>query len=565
MMQTDNEDTYLSRIHEILDGYYAVGSFSFFEYKNQPPLSPPGGEFFYALPSMVFGISLVNILIISRFILPVILFLLVYILIRRLTVGLPGFFNKINAIAGALWVTLGYNLIDWRNIFNFLTGRQDILAGSFLVWSRPVNPILGAIFLFSFLLLLWALWHKTRYRKTGIIFAGLFLTLMIASYFFSWGMALSIWGVLTVIALAKKEWLVIKSFIGVLLSALIFSSPYWYMSWQASQSPWYADSVLRSGLFYTHYPLLNKLILAVLALYLVLVGWSWFIKNRPFSFSLGYLRKFFESLEAWHWFCLSFILGALLAYSQQIITGITIWPYHFSQYSIPLAMVVVMALLFNIIKEKSIYLWASAAGLIIMAALFYGVYIQASVYQNNFSYYATVQPYAEVFNWLNQQPKDCVVLVRQDAEEIIRLNTLIPALTHCNNLVSIDGVFSLMPNDRLLFNYLIFLRINNIKPEKIDSYLAKNKNEAESYLFSNWQGLHHAKDFPDVSDKLLEERIKKFPQDYREFYAKDFKKELSLYRLDYILSAGPLAEEVFKQLTGLKLVFNKNNLFIYSF
>lgn len=565
MMQTDNEDTYLGRIHEILDGYPAVGSFSFFEYKNQPPLSPPGGEFFYALPSLVLGVSLINVLIVSRFILPVILFLLIYILIRWLTVSLSCFFNKLNAIAGALWVTLGYNLVDFRNIWNFLTGKQDVLAGSFLVWSRPVNPILGAIFLFSFLLFLWALWHRTRYRKTCIVFAGLFLALMMVSYFFSWGMALSIWGVLIAITLAKKEWAVIKSFFGVLLSAIVFALPYWYMSWQAGQSPWYADSVLRSGLFYTHHPLLNKLMLAVLIFYLVLTSWSLFVKNRSFSFSLSYFRKIFDSFQVWHWFCLSFILGAFWAYGQQIITGVTIWPYHFSQYSIPLAIVVVMALLFNIIKERSIYLWGSAVGLIIIASLFCGIYIQASVYQNNFSYYTGVQSYAEVFNWLNQQPKDCVVFVRQDAKEIIRLHTMIPAFTHCNNLVSTDGIFSLMPNDRLLFNYLISLRINNIKPENINSYLVENMNEAEDSLFSNWAGLHNAKDFPDVFDRPLEERIKKIPQDYREFYAKDFKKELSQYRLDYILSVKPLSQEVVGQLTGLKLVFNKNNLFIYSF
>lgn len=565
MMQTDNEDTYLGRIHEILDGYPTVGSFSFFEYKNQPPLSPPGGEFFYALPSLMLGVSLVNILIASRFILPVILFLLVYILIRRLTFNPSYFSSKLNAIAGALWVTLGYNLIDFRNVFNFLTGRQEILSGSFLIWSRPVNPILGGIFLFSFILFLLALWQKTKYRKTCIILAGLFLALMILSYFFSWGMALSILGVLIVVALVKKEWAIIKSFFGVLLSALIFASPYWYMSWQAGRSPWYADSVLRSGLFYTHYPLANKLIIAVLALYFILVGWSLLIKNRPFRFSLSYFKEIFESLSAWHWFSLAFILGSLLTYGQQIITGVTIWPYHFSQYSIPLAMMVMMVLLFNIIKEKSIYFWAGAVGFIITASLLCGIYIQASVYRNNFSNYAAVQPYSQIFDWLNQKPKDCVVFVRQDAKEIIRLQTMIPAFTHCNNLVSTDGMFVLMPNERLLFNYLASLHINNIKPENIDSYLAKNMSEAEDNLFSNWSGLHGAKDFPDVSDRLQEERIKKFPQDYREFYAKDFKKELNRYRLDYILSVEPLAKEVIKQLAGLKLTFNKNNIFIYSF
>ena len=565
MMQTANENFYLARMQEILDGHPALGSFVYYEYKGQWPLSPPTGEFFYALPALLFNVSPANIVIISRFVLLAILFLLVYALISGLTVSSFSFANKFNAIAGALWVTLGYDLIDFRSLWNFLAGKQDILAGGFLVWSRPVNPILGAIFLFSFLLLLLALWQKTKYRKTGIIFAGLFLALMMASYFFSWGMALSVWGVLIVIALAKKELPVVKSFFWVLLTALFFASPYWYMSWQAGRSPWYADSVLRSGLFYTHYPLLNKLMLLVLVFYLVLTVWSFFIKNRPFNFSLSYLRKFFDSFEVWHWFCLSFILGALWAYSQQVITGVTIWPYHFVQYSIPLAIIAVMVLLFNIIKAKAVYFWSAAAGLIVISSLAYGIYVQASVYEKSFSYYADIQSYAKIFNWLNQQPKDCVVLVKPGAEEAAEIDKLIHALTHCNNFISNEGSFSLLPQDRLIFNYLVFLRLNNVKPENIESYLAENKSEARSRLFSNWQGLYGVKDFPDFSDPLLEERIKKFPQDYREFYTKDFRQVLSKYRLDYILSVGPLTKNSLVELPGLKEVWNSGNIFIYKF
>lgn len=565
MMQTANEDTYLSRIHEILDGYPAIGSFSFFEYKDQPPLSPPGGEFIYALPSLVFGAPLVNVLVVSRFILPMILFLLVYFLIRRLTASLPNLSNKFNAIAGAFWAVLGYDLIDFRGVWNFLTGKQDVLAGYFLLWSRPVNPILGAIFLFSFLLLLWSLWHKTRYRKTYIFFAGFFLALMIMSYFFSWGMALSIWGILLVIALVKKDWGAFKSFLGILPVTLILALPYWYWSWQANQSPWYANSVLRSGLFYTHYPLFNKFLMAVLAVFLILVGGSLWTKNRPFSWSLGYFKKIFDGVRSWQWFCLAFILGAFWAFSQQVVTGITIWPYHFVQYSIPLAIVVLTVLLFNIIKEKSVYLWGGSVALIMIVSLACGIYAQASVYRDNFSYYADAQLFAGVFDWLNQRPKDCVVLTRQDEQDVIKLNTMIPAFTHCNNLVSTDGIFVLMPEDRLLYNYLVFLRINNVKPENIENHLAVSGREAEAYLFSNWKGLHHAVNFPDVSDKMLAERIKNIPRDYREFYAKNFKEELSRYRLDYILSVGPLSPQVIEQLSGLKIVFQKNNIFAYSF
>ena len=151
MMQTANDDFYLARIQEVLDGHPLIGSSAFFEYKNQFPISPPVGEILYALPSLIFGVSPSNTLIAGRFFLPAILFFLVYCLIRQLTDEGNIFANKINAVAGALWVTLGYDLIDYRSVINFFTGDQAFSYG-FLIWARPVNPILGAVFLFSFIL-----------------------------------------------------------------------------------------------------------------------------------------------------------------------------------------------------------------------------------------------------------------------------------------------------------------------------------------------------------------------------------------------------------------------------
>ena len=62
-----------------------------------------------------------------------------------------------------------------------------------------------------------------------------------------------------------------------------------------------------------------------------------------------------------------------------------------------------------------------------------------------------------------------------------------------------------------------------------------------------------------------EERIKNFPRDYREFYAKDFRQTLSKYRLDYILSDGSLSPSIQTELSGLKEVWNSNDVFIYKF
>src|SRR3989344_4794406 len=425
MMKTPNEDFYLARIQEILDGHPLVGSSAFYEYKGEWPMQPPTVVMIYALPSLIFGFLPASVLVESKFVLPFILFLAVYLLIRGLTGNNQSFSNKVNAVAGALLVTLGYDLIDYRSLWRLFGGAEP---GGFLLWARPVNPIMGAVFLMLFLFCVWRVIRKTSRPKTCVLFASIFLALMMASYFFSWGMAVSVLGVLCLIYLTKRDYGTVKKFAFIILLAVILALPYWYGVFQASQSEWYADSVLRNGLFYTHYPLLNKLMLAVLAVYAVIVFLPLLKQSAGSS-----IREKLSTLEDWHWFSLAFILGSLWVYSQQVVTGMTVWPYHFVQYSIPLAMVVIMALLYNVLREKSKFLWALAVLVAAFSSVFYGIYVQASVYNRFYSEYESRQSFAPVFEWLNQREKDCVVLVSigKNERDFALLSGLIPAFTHC--------------------------------------------------------------------------------------------------------------------------------------
>lgn len=563
MMQTGNEDFYLARIREVIDGHPLIGSFVFYEYKNQPSLSPPIGEFFYAIPSIVFGISPVNIIIISRFFLPLILFLLVYWLVYVLTDRPRSFLGKLNALACALLVTLGFDLVDYRNLWLFFTGQRE-LSGSFLVWSRPVNPVLGAVFLFAFLNFVWRIVQKTRSKKTSIGGAALFLTLMVGSYFFSWGVALSVLGVLFLSYLFKKEYVVVKDLFLVFVWTALLSGPYWYLALRASQSPWYKDSVLRSGLFYTHYPILNKLMLATLALYLVVAILipSW--KNRlPAGGLRRSLFKTIKSFKNWQWFGIAFILGSLWAYSQQVVTGRTIWPYHFAQYTIPLSMVVVLTLLFYFLKPLCRTAWMILISLIICSSLFFGVYVQISTYRNFYSFYRGLQQYVGLLNWFDSQKGNCVVLTARDPN-LYQLSALLLAFTHCDSYESSWG-YTLMPSDRIYHNYLTYLRFKEIDPLRLSEHLKENDGEVRMYLYSNWKGLYGIMDFSNVEDALLKQRIKKLPEDFEEFTGQNFKKELERYRLDYILSRGPLPDGILIQLPGTKLAFRSDNLFVYRF
>ncbi|QQG46212.1 MAG: hypothetical protein HYY55_04630 [Candidatus Niyogibacteria bacterium] len=558
--QTPNEISYLARVREILDGHRLVGSPFFFEYKDQFPLAPPTGEYFYAVPAYLLGVSAENILVTSKFVLPATLFFLIYALVYKLVSDGKGAVpRKITAVAGALLITLGYDLIDFRTVLNFVSGESS--PGGFLLWSRPVNPILGAIFLFSFLLFVRAVINSarktdgfTRY-KFAITGASLFLALMISSYFFSWGIAASVLFTLILLYFFRGEYKLVKRLSFIFLFGALFSAPYWINARLASKSEWYSSSVLRSGIFYTHYPLLNKLMIAALIFYVLAVGFDFFRARRkriPYTF------------EDWHLFLLSFILGSLWAYSQQIITGQTVWPYHFVQYSIPLAMVAGLVILHNVFKKMSFHLWLVGILFMVSASLFYGLYVQAVAYQSLYEYQVDRQSYRPLFDWLNSRDKDCVVLIDETSPSGYELNEAIPAFTHCNRYASSE-MFSVMPYERGLRGYLTLLRLKSVTSDGIDKYLAENRRRATGYLYSNWQGLFNVQDFPDFSDELLEERLMKFPEEYRLFLKKDFTGELKKYRLDYIVSVGFLPDDIIDELPGLMLKFNENNLFVYSF
>ncbi|MDO8619759.1 MAG: hypothetical protein Q7R64_00220 [bacterium] len=552
MLRTANEDSYLGRIHDIVDGHGALGSPFLFEYKDQPPLAPPTGEWLYALPALLFDVSLVTVLAVSKFVLPAILFLLVYALILRLTEN-TGWQAKLNAVAGALFVVLGYDLIDYRTVALYLKGIDA--PASFLLWARPVNPIIGALLLFSFLLCVVAILRNTSSRKKMVCGGALFLALMFSSYFFSWGMALSVLGMLILLLLVRKEYKTAGALALIVPLGVLLATPYFFGVWRASQSPWYGASVLRNGLFLTHYPIWNKLLLATLLFFLVALAVDFFLKKK---------KGIAVSVEPWHLLTLSFLLGGFWAYSQQIVTGRTIWPYHFVQYTIPLAMIVVLVIAFRVLREHSKALWTGLISVIILSSLTFGIYTQVSAYRGARPYFAGLQHYGALFSWLNAKEKDCVVFVNEDRPETVMLNTVIPAYTHCNRYASSE-LYSLMPEERALESYFVTLRLRGVSSEAIESYMQEHKSEAGGYLASNWQGVFGVKDFPDFSDPLLSARILDFPVQYKEFMRKDFEQELRRYRLDYILIKGEPSGEAQNLLRARPVLYTDGDIKVYQF
>lgn len=563
MMETANEDFYIARMQEIVDGHPLLGSFGFYEGKDQWPLTPSIGEMFYALPSIVLRVPLIAVVTASRFVLPAILFGLIYFLIYDLTVYGGGLAKKVNAVAGALFVTLGYDLIDYRTVWLFLTSQIE--SSSFLVWSRPVNPIIGGVLLFSFLICLWRIIQNHRHTKTFAGVAGVLLALMVGNYFFSWGLAVSVMGVLFIIYFIEKKYSLVKSILAIGVLAALLTAPYWYIMLQLRDNKWYEDAMLRNGLLYTHYPLLNKVLLAALFFYGALLIYSFLKRDSWPLWQERIVNSAHKTrLQDWHLFCLALILGGLWALNQQVFTSRAVWPFHFVQYTIPIAIIVTFvsghALVGRIIPKA----WFAVIALAITSSLAWGVFTQANAYRVHFDYYAGLQAYGAVFDWLNEREKDCVVLAVDESDNMYNLKGLIPAFTHCN-IYSSTWAYNLLDPTRRYHSYYILLRTKGVTADNIEKYLAENKREAVGYLFTNWKDVHGAPQFPDFSTTALAESLQRVPDDYQQFMQRDFAEVLRTYRLDYIVSVGPLRESVAAQLPQLKFIDEFNGVYVYQF
>ena len=540
-MYLDDEDIYLGRIHEIIDGHWPVGSPMFHEYKNTPTLMLPLAESAYALASRITGLSLVSVFVVSWFVFPALLFLLVYAFCRRLLTkdGQESLTVNLEAVVGGLLVTLGYDLFyDVQRTLHVLRGTDQGVWLS--IWTRPVNPISGALTLFAYLTMVWEI---VKRKRTWLIVPTAFLLCLMVSYVFSWAIAVSISVILFIAYLFRKDWSVVKR-LGLMLFAGVGGS----IAYLLSQSPVIGQnsqaSLLRNGLFFTHVPLLNKTLLVAIVLFLVFTALrTWKTKN---------LRDVLT--RDWWLFCAALLIGSLWAFSQQILTGRTIWPYHFVQYTKPLSSIALLVAGFHLLRPSWPRAWRTAMfGLVSVCIL--TIVVLTSTYRSVLVDFRARQAPMEAFAWLESHAqKDCVVLTKETTENLARL---VPAFTHCDVYLS-SWTFSGVPAERVRHNFFIQLSLKDLTPETARQYLTEHREVVRETFFSNWTELFHLGD-----ESWIERKIDELIPQYAEFAQKDFHQQLKQYRLDFVLSEQPLTSEEQKRY-GVQDETNVGGVWIYA-
>jgi hypothetical protein len=272
---------------------------------------------------------------------------------------------------------------------------------------------------------------------------------------------------------------------------------------------------MRAGAQFEHSPILNKFLVAASFIFIV------------FLIIEVYKKRSLQHLERWWLFCGVLLIACWIAYNQQILTGMTVWPYHFVQFTIPLSLIALFVLGINYGSHISTRLWGVVISLALLASLAVGVSSALSYHQllNNFS---EKQSHMPIFSWLNTHAaKDCVVLVNEVQESFAMQ---IPAFTHCNTYVT-TGTFYGVPEDRIMHNFLTLLRLWRVTPAEAQSYLESHPSEVNTYFFNSI-----AQSLTSIANAETKQHVADIVKKYPEFYRHDFATELRKYRIDYFLS-----------------------------
>ena len=217
---------------------------------------------------------------------------------------------------------------------------------------------------------------------------------------------------------------------------------------------------------------------------------------------------------------------------------------------------VLLVAIHEVVRPRFRWLWIIATAVCIVAPIAFGIRASTS-YTEVLPDFRTVQADASVFAWLDaNEPKDCVVLVKEQGDS---LNRLIPAFTHCNTYVT-RWVFAGVPQERVLHDYYVYLRMNGVTAEDVQKYLEAHPEEVRGYFFDDWQTA-----FAQGHDAWLIGKESELAEGYAEFLKGDFKTQIHSYHVDVLVSDTVLSEDEQASICLAKDFGKVGNEYVYGF
>lgn len=537
-IDTPDEEIYAGRIREIYDGRYLIKDAYIYENKSKPYVRTSLSELTMGLLGKIFNLPINQLFIFADFIFPITIFLLVlyflFIVTRSLNL----------ALFGSVMVIFG-DFIDI--IYCFIIKHEPF----FLIFSRLINPQVHFIYFMLSLIFTYRVLKNSR--TVNIVLAGLFFGLLFYTYPYFWSFFLVVYLLLVTYFIFKKDFPSIKAILYIIIEGLIISLPYWVNYIHLSRLPYYLEIVTRIGLFHAHRPLILKLPLISIIIFLL-------YKRRDFNF----------------YFIFSLLVSVFLCMNQQIITGRELEPFQW--YWCPGRQIMIISwiiLIYNFLINNQDFLKRFSLKLnyklfgkyLFITFLTLNIIMHFSVHVFNYEKMKQrqkgLQFLHEPFLWLNKNTKfDDVVLASNE------VSLLIPVFTH-NNVYRTPYIYETILSDvEIIDRFLIFSRLFGVSKSKIIEYVINHKSLADidSEFFGNRSldlRYKNKKEFY-ISNKIEE----KITERYRLIVEKDIYTLLGQFRVDYIFYS-PYEKEIsninLDKYQFLKKVYDKDNVQIYQF
>ena len=219
-----DEYYYQTKVKEISEGN-GLGNIYIKENKNQPYMNSMLAEYVLAKISTSFNLPVPKLFAINDFALSVLLFLLIYALF---------FISGKNKLLALIFSTI-FCLIFIGTI------------------GRPINPQFSFIFFITGAILLWNIYKEEESKKQMVynFLLGINFAVLLYMYPYFWTALLAVYFIILIYFLTKKRLYDVLAFA---ITAIPLSVPYFINTYKASQSPFYAETISRMGLFYSHFP-----------------------------------------------------------------------------------------------------------------------------------------------------------------------------------------------------------------------------------------------------------------------------------------------------------------------
>ncbi|MDP2905975.1 MAG: hypothetical protein Q8O22_06735 [Candidatus Omnitrophota bacterium] len=500
---TQDAAVYLGRINTIYNGGRKhIPSIDIYEHRNDPWTLPFLGELILGTIGSSLHIPLNYFKIIFSFLLPVIIFWLIYFLAFLLCSSRPA------AVVCALATTLGYSFFtnNPKYAYDLLFNRQAAIQLWFL---RPISPQFTYILLMAAWITAYFLVTRKSYiyALLGGFLIGLFwyaAGIYYVSYFCAF------LGVYFLYTLLKKDYPQLKKIVLAALIIIVVSAPFAVNYLKLIRLPEYGYFLQRLSFMYGRIPIIP----AGITLCSIFIVWFHYSRRT-------------KAAE----FIILFVLSGFICLNQQLITGRTSQPSHWQNYMVKtFTLIALFSTAALYLREKKFpetvkkTLKISAMVIFVTLALLQ----QENYYQRFRGKFVEMQSLSGPFNWLNENSsREDVVL--NDPMNFVTGN--IPyqqdLLMYANNYVYLPSVLdTLASREETEHRYLSALR-----------FFGYDLNDAHTF-FTYWNGIAFRGMSAEVSyggSIMPDAYLQHLKNKYAGFLKEDALGLLSKYRVNYVL------------------------------